>query len=216
MTHEHNTHRDEPPTCQGGLSSKIQDLRKGEVQGRDRAALLNPRPVALVGAYRNDTANFATVAWITPVSHEPALVAFALRARSLTLEMLKETQRCSINLIDQSLADLALWCGNHSGHTEDKDAFVPHELSPLPATTKTLPFITGALSVLTCSVKSIQEAGDHLLVIVSLEKAYTRCPRDDRGRISPLDTLLCVQHDTFTQAGEAALPQKHNAPPLFE
>ena len=171
-----------------------------EVCGRDVAALLNPRPAALIGAYRHGRVNFTTVAWITPVSHDPAMLAFAVRERSYTLSLLKETRRCSINLLDAHLAQTALWCGSHSGHAEDKGARLAHTLAPLPATPQTLPHVCGALSVLDCQVNSMQKTGDHLLVVATIDHAYTRCPRDEQGRITAFDTLLCVQHDTFAQA----------------
>ncbi|MEG2006368.1 MAG: flavin reductase family protein [Raoultibacter sp.] len=171
-----------------------------EVRGRDVAALLNPRPVVLIGVCCNGRVNFTTVAWITPVSHDPAMLTFAVREGCYTLSLLKETRRCSINLLDAQLAQTARWCGNHSGHTEDKGAQVPHTLAPLPATAHTLPHVCGALSVLDCQVNSMQKTGDHLLVVATIDRACTRCTRDENGRIAALDTLLCVQHDTFAQA----------------
>ncbi|MEF9925177.1 MAG: flavin reductase family protein [Raoultibacter sp.] len=180
--------------------NKCEEAPLQEVSGRDVAALLNPRPVVLVGVYHKGQVNFSTVAWITPTSHDPAMLAFAVRESSCTLSLLKKTRRCSINVLDASLALPALWCGTHCGHSEDKGAQVPHTLAPLPATARSLPHVCGAPSVLDCQVNSLQQTGDHLLVVATVEHAYTRCTRDTRGRIAASDTLLCVQHDTFAQA----------------
>ena len=100
-----------------------------EVHGRNISALLNPRPVVLIGSYKN-RANFATVAWVTPLSHDPPLVAFALRPASKTLQDVVDTGCFSVSTLDASLLDTARLCGSRSGHTFDKGEQVAHSLEP--------------------------------------------------------------------------------------
>lgn len=105
--------------------------------GRDISALLNPRPIVIVGA-QNETGDetcFATVAWVTPLSHSPAMLGFALREKSRTLELLRSTKAFSICLLPATQEGIALadLCGNHTGHREDKGALVPHYLVSLAA-----------------------------------------------------------------------------------
>ncbi len=176
---------------------------------RDVSAILNPRPLALVGACGpDDETCFATVAWIMPVSHNPAMVAFALRAKSRTMELLRTSGAFSICTLPANAAGIssAEICGNRSGHRENKAELISHFMvnaaaeqdartsvpSPAP-----VPIAELAPSWMTCAVERIEETGDHLLVVGNVLTARTRCSRDDRGRLAPADTLLCVQHDTF-------------------
>lgn len=180
-----------------------------KVTGRDVAALLNPRPVVIIGAHDGDETGFATVAWITPISHEPALLAFALRARSHTMGLIRTTGAFSVSVLDARVSDsvkVAAYCGNSSGHREDKGKDLAHRLvNPKGAdgnesADRELPVVEGALSWLACEVKDIREEGDHLLATAFVTEAHTRCSNDDKGRISSIDALLCIQHDAFTVA----------------
>lgn len=179
--------------------------------GRDIAALLNPRPIVIVGACDNDDAvSFATVAWVTPVSHAPAMVAFALRERSYTMELLRSSGIFSLCTLPANTGGIALseHCGNTSGRTVDKGSLVKHFLvsatdvrqAPISAEGQQIPILDDALSALVCSVDSITETGDHLLVVGTVIDARTNCARDDRGRVNCTDALLCVQHDAFAGA----------------
>lgn len=209
-----------------------------EVNGRDIAALLNPRPVVIVGTCGRNEAqslvamgastdprvpdraqdssrkadaaqvaevNFATVAWITPLSHDPAMIAFSLRRRSKTFELLQATRCCTISTLDASdptNSELATYCGNVSGNTEDKAAQVAHKLITYTARKGNLlcaPLPNAALSWLACEVESIRPTGDHMLVCLRVHKAATQCGTDSKGRIAATRTLLCTQHDSFAR-----------------
>lgn len=179
--------------------------------GRDVAALLNPRPVVLIGAHDQDETDFATIAWVTPVSHTPALIAFALREKSRTLQLARNAGVFCLSVLDASdtsSRELATYCGNTSGHRENKATQVPHTLTAAPScdgdgdTNECVPTVTGALSWLTCTINDVRETGDHMLVIARVVDAKTRCPQDNQGRIACSQALLCVQHDVFTEAAE--------------
>ena len=112
-------------------------------------------------------------------------------------------------------------CGNKTGNAVDKSALVEWMLLPegdsgdlagggshagtnaeasdVPA--DALPALAGALTVLGCHVEGIQPAGDHMLVVGTVSRAWSRAGTDDRGRIAPTAALLCVQHDLFATAG---------------
>lgn len=173
-------------------------------QGRDVSALFNPRPLALIGVELKGVVNFATVAWITPLSHTPPLAGFALRASSRTMQMLRESNCCSISFFDtgnDNNISIVRFCGNNTGHKTDKGSSVNHSLVALPKhPERKVPVPHGALSYMTCTLNSVQEAGDHLLAIVAIEEAFTRCGTDEKGRVACTESLLCVQHDTFTHA----------------
>lgn len=100
------------------------------VSGRDIAALLNPRPLVLVGACASEEADFATVAWAMPVSHNPAMFAFALRKASRTFSLIEESNACSISTFDAAGARVLDYCGTHTGWKERKADAVDHVLMP--------------------------------------------------------------------------------------
>lgn len=197
--------------------------------GRDIAAIHDPRPLVIVGARgTGGEVGFATIIWATPVSHTPPLVALALRARSHTMGLLRESGAFSLATLpaDADAARLAELCGNRTGHAFDKAAAVDYVLvaaggaapaedaededaaAPAAGTrdesadgAALVPVPAMALSWETCAVRSVQEAGDHLLVIGEVTRAATRGSRDDAGRLAPVETLLCIHHGAYAPVG---------------
>ena len=99
--------------------------------GRDIAALQDPRPACVIGALSDaGEVGFATVIWVTPLSHSPAMVAFALREKSHTMGIIRETGRFSISVppADAEGVRLIEFCGGNTGHRVDKGAEVEHKL----------------------------------------------------------------------------------------
>ncbi len=205
--------------------------------GRDIAAVHDPRPLVIVGARgTGGEVGFATIIWATPVSHTPPLVALALRARSHTMGLLRESGAFSLATLpaDADAARLAELCGNRTGHAFDKAAAVDYvlaaaggaapaedaededaagtrdESAAVPAAdapgesadgAALVPVPAMALSWEACAVRSVQEAGDHLLVIGEVTRAATRGSRDDAGRLAPVETLLCIHHGAYAPVG---------------
>lgn len=189
------------------------DNRLEPIEGRDVAAAPGPHPLAVIGSRCGDALGFATVAWTMPLSYNPPLMAFALRAKSHTFSLIKASGRFSASTPDAALVDAVNACGNNTGRTMDKSALVDWMLLPeneganqdaslsKPACqTDPLPALAGALTVFDCDVESIQETGDHMLVIGRIKRAWSRASKDERGRIDATDALLCVQHDLFATA----------------
>ena len=193
------------------------------VEGRDIAALMDPRPVVVVGASAPENAGareqagggpavgFATVIWVTPLSHNPPLVALALREKSHTMGLLRAAGAFSLSTLDAAdagAAALTELCGNNTGRSFDKEAAVGYVMASLPAEggldsatsapgADALPVPASALSYELCAVESVQPAGDHLLVIGRVLAAATRASHDAKGRVAPVETLLCVQHGSY-------------------
>ena len=199
------------------------------ITGRDVAALQDPRPVCIIGAcgLRDEVPDvtshldeaiecgFATVIWVTPVSHSPAMLVFALREKSRTMELLRASKACSVSLLPTSRRGIEITeaCGGKSGHRVDKGALIPHawvnmngELLTCAEDTpggipcmacQPVPVPTEAISWMTCQVTDVRPAGDHLLVTCDVISAHSAEARDEKGRIAPASTLLCVQHGAY-------------------
>ena len=178
------------------------DLSMRLIEGRDIAASLGPRPIAVIGARDGDEVGFATVAWATPVSHTPPMVAFALRTKSHTFGLVRATRRFTISVLDANLDDAVATvetCGNKTGNVIDKSALVDWRLllAAEQSAREPLPALAGALTAFECRVDHLDPAGDHMLVIGYVDRAWSRAGSDERSRIDATDALLCVQHDLF-------------------
>ena len=178
------------------------------VEGRDVAALQDPRPVCLIGACDDaGTANFATVIWVTPVSHKPPMIAFALREKSHTMQLIRASRAFSVSTLPATAdaVETMEFCGGNTGKLVDKGARVAHFTVPVEpmqtdgtsAPVPLVPICDIATSWVTASVDSIAPAGDHLLVVGTVREARTCAPRDEHGQLIPHGNLLCVQHGTY-------------------
>lgn len=146
----------------------------------------------------------ATVIWAMPVSHQPAMTAFALRAKSHTMGLIRETGFFSLSTLpaDEEGVRIAEFCGYNTGHRTEKASEIACELVQAAEAPLALPVPEHALSWEVCAVESIREAGDHLLVVGRVLRAASRASRDDKGRLAPAETLLCIQHGAYAPAGE--------------
>ena len=252
-------------------------------EGRDIAAILDPASLTIIGAREEGgRIGFATVLWATPVSHNPAMTAFALRAKSHTMSLIQKNGFFSLSTLpaDDEGVRLVELCGNNTGHKLNKAEHVEYELieieckldkadfsgtdsvklsaspehnettqrasvqaasaqsaiaqpitaqpaiaqpitaqpaSVQPATTQSaiarsttdqlatsplLPVPQHALAWELCEVESIQETGDHLLVIGRVLRAASRASRDEKKRLAPTETLLCIQHGAYAPVGD--------------
>lgn len=216
----------------GQAEAGLKPSQLESARGRDVAAILDPCPVAIIGAAgKGGSTGLATVIWAMPVSHQPAMTAFALRAKSHTMGLIRESGFFSMSTLpaDEEGVRITELCGNNTGHRVDKTAAVscelvsippledaaphqaeentaqtqPAEANAAPATRiEKLPVPEHALSWEICAVESIQEAGDHLLVVGRVLRAASRASRDDKNRLAPKETLLCIQHGAYAPAGE--------------
>ncbi len=176
------------------------------VEGRDVAALQDPRPICLIGACDEaGKASFATVIWVTPVSHKPPMIAFALREKSHTMQLIRTSgvfSICTLPATREAISAME-FCGSNTGKLVDKGARIPHftvpvELAAADSPASPLaPVCDIAASWVTAAVDSIAPAGDHLLVVGTVREAHIDAPRDERGQLVPEGTLLCVQHGTY-------------------
>jgi len=168
-----------------------------EVEGRNIAALLNPRPVVLVTTCGIDgVPNVLTVSWTTPVSHEPPMVALSISEARYSHALLNETDECVVNVVGQQFIHAVEVCGNLSGAQADK--FVIAGLKTTESLYVRPPRIEGALACLECRVVRALIAGDHSLFLAQVlvaeanELAFSDVWDTEVG-----DVLICRQRDRF-------------------
>lgn len=167
------------------------------ITGRDIAALLNPRPVALITCCDHaGTPNVLSVTWTMPVSHEPPVIAISVAPGRYSHSLLLETNEFVLNIVGQKFLEAVETCGNCSGKSGDK--FAKAGLQMQKALRVRPPRITGALGYLECHIEDRRTVGDHSLFLANVlhaeasEKAFSGVWDTENG-----DVLLCRQRDQF-------------------
>lgn len=167
------------------------------IQGRQISALLNPRPAVLVTCCdEQDVPNVLTIAWHTPLSHDPPLVGISIDRRHYSYELITKGGEFVLNVVSQDFQPAIELCGNRSGRDFDKIAAAGLDLQP--ANHVRPPLIQGALAHIECVVENHVLTGDHVFFIgrVLYAEADSGCFTDawvpDQGEV-----LLCVQRDRF-------------------
>lgn len=225
------TENESEHAAEGAYETAVKPSRFEPATGRDVAAILDPCPITIIGAAGGSvvaasesaaTANedagegsstsapessaigLATVIWAMPVSHQPAMTAFALRAKSHTMGLIQETGFFSLSTLpaDEEGVRIAEFCGYSTGHRTEKAAEIACELIQPVEAPLALPVPEHALSWEICAVESIREAGDHLLVVGRVLQAASHASRDEKSRLAPAETLLCIQHGAYAPVGK--------------
>ena len=125
--------------------------------------LLQPGPLALLTSqFRADT-NVMTVAWLMPVSFEPALVAVAIHPDRLSHEYVSRSEVFALNIPNMELLSAIHRCGIETGRQGDK--FQPAGLTPVDAYELDLPLIDECVAHIECGVVERMRFGDHDLFI---------------------------------------------------
>ena len=167
------------------------------IRGREIAALLNPRPVVLVTCCDAEgKPNVFSLAWHTPLSHDPALVGISIGRSHYSHSLIQATGEFVINIVGQGLLNAVVVCGNHSGADGDKSTLADLKLER--ARWVQAPLIADALGYLECRVAQEVSCGDHTLFVGHVIDAVARpdCFSDEWDLIRG-DVLLCRQRDHF-------------------
>ncbi len=118
--------------------------------------------VACVG--RGGVENALTVGWISQVSFDPPMVAFAVDRLHYSEEFLRSTKSFVLNILPESGKRLAAHFAHESYAGEDKLKVVPNRAADSGAA-----ILEDALAYLDCEVVSMIPTGDHILVIGKVE-----------------------------------------------
>ena len=126
--------------------------------------LIHPMPAFLVTCAGEDGhANAIAIAWLTPVSINPPLLAFAIRPQRYSYRLLQENPAFVVNVMAYERAVEVLFCGRCSGR--DVDKFATASLTQVAAEAVSIPAIGEALAHVECEVEAEYPAGDHVIVV---------------------------------------------------
>lgn len=135
---------------------------------------LVPQPLAIITAGDPDKPGRRggmTAAWVSRVSWDPPLIAVAIAPSRHTYELIREFKAFAVHIVSRRLEDIAIEIfGSLSGREVDK--FAKSGISPAKAKSITAPIITDAVVIMECRLVSEFKAGDHIVVVGEVVKAY--------------------------------------------
>jgi Conserved protein/domain typically associated with flavoprotein oxygenases, DIM6/NTAB family len=123
--------------------------------------------------------NAMTISCFSEVAHYPAAIWVSVEKDSYTHELLQETNRFSLAVLNQRQLKLARNCGTVSGRTVDKCANLDLYRSP-----KGFLFLQGALASTGAEVSKVEDIGSQTLFVGNIVEA------DFCSRASTLRHLL--------------------------
>lgn len=144
---------------------------KPEVDAQYAYRLLHPMHTLLVTSVgKTGKPNVATIAWATPASSKPPLVAISVSPQRLTHTLIQESQEFTINVPTLELLQSVLACGSFSGRSFDK--FKKAGLTPTPGKKVKAPAIRECIAHVECTVQDQFTTGDHTLFVGMIVAAY--------------------------------------------
>lgn len=133
-----------------------------------------PHPLVIVTAGNpTDPKNRGgmTAAWVSRVSWNPPLIAVAIAPSRHTYKLIKEFKEFAVHTISKNLEEIAMRIFG-SMSSRDVDKFKEAGIEPAKAKAITAPIIPNAPLILECKLVAEHPAGDHIIVIGEVVKAY--------------------------------------------
>lgn len=170
--------------------------------------MLYPALVVLVTSIEKEgKPNVLTIAWSTPTSYDPPMLAISIRPERYSYDLIDQMKEFAVNIPDRTLMKQALICGTMSGSSINK--FERADLTPVSARKIKPPIIKECIAHLECKLVNKIKTGDHVLVIGQVVAAYADEDSFDvkRYAIERVQPLLHLQDGPhiFTTATEIIL-----------
>lgn len=171
---------------------------KIEVPLQKANRIINSGQVILVSCAYEKRANIITLAWKTPLSHNPALMAISLTKKRFSYDLIKKSGEFVVNVPSIDLLDEAVFCGTHSGR--DVDKFKETDLTAQKANKlKTAPLIKECIGHLECRLKEEHDVGDHVLIIGDIVHASAEKELfDEKWLVNKLKLIYHLGDKFFT------------------
>ena len=124
--------------------------------------LLSPRvPVIVVTLRDDDKPNAMVVAWHTPVSQTPPILALSIAPDRLTHRLIEKRGEFTINIPSPVLLEKVKTAGAVSGKSYDKSTIFNFISGAIIKT----PIIEESMGAIECKLHKILEMGDHSIVL---------------------------------------------------
>jgi flavin reductase (DIM6/NTAB) family NADH-FMN oxidoreductase RutF len=158
--------------------------------------ILLPRPVVLVTCLDAEgKPNIITLAWATPVSHKPLVVAIAVSPKRYSHDLIANSGEFVVNCPDITMGEMSNWCGRKSGRRYDK--FEKTGWTVEPSVYIKTPRIAQCYAALECKVINQVVAGDHTTFFGEVVGAF-------------------VDENTFATVKQGGPPDKYFNPKIIK
>ncbi len=107
--------------------------------------------------------NGCTVSWITRLSFDPPMVGIALANERFTRNVIVESGKFAVNILDKKDWEIAKYYGTVSGKKTDKSKKYPYEV-----TLHGNPVLKKAIAYLECEVVDRYQTGDHTFFVAEV------------------------------------------------
>ncbi len=177
-------------------------MPKRTVKPSQTARLLNHGPTVLVSSRHRERDNLITLAWTTPVSIDPPMVAIAIAPGRYSHELIARSRAYVINVPASGLLSAVWYCGTRSGRNGDK--FQGARLTRSASAIVDAPRVAECFAHIECRVVKAPSVGDHTLFVGEVvSAAVEREAFDGRLRLRrPFHTLHHLGGSEFlTSAG---------------
>jgi len=154
--------------------------------------LINHGPVCILTTEKKGKPNAMAIAWHSPISHDPPLLAVAVSPRNYSHELIDRSGEFVLNVPTVRIAREVHFCGSHSGR--DVDKFSETGLAPAAAGKVRPPHVKECIGHLECSVRDEIETGDHSLFICDVVLVVVESNLFDDAWCIEEDELLTVHH----------------------
>ena len=164
-------------------------MAKESLDVRRVAGLVNHGPTVLASCRHEGRSNLITLAWTTPVSIEPTLLAIAIAPARYTHDMIAKSREFVVNVPGSRLLGPVWVCGTVSGR--DVDKFSASGLTEEPASKVEAPLVAECFGHIECRLDDSFTTGDHTVFVGEVVAVSVEAEAFD-GRLtlrSPYETL---------------------------
>ena len=137
---------------------------KKEISLKMATRLLSSGNVVLLSCAYMDKVNIITIAWKSPLSHNPPLVGVSVAKTHFSRELIEKSEEFVINIPDHSLLRELIFCGKHSGRDVDKIGKTKFNLIKANKLNKA-PLLSKCIGHIECCVQDKRAYGDHIFFV---------------------------------------------------
>lgn len=127
------------------------------------ARLVNHGPTVLVSSRDGELCNIVTLAWTTPVSADPPLLAIAVAPARFSHELIARSGEFVVNVPGPDLLSAVWYCGTECGR--DVDKFEGAGLTREDGAKVAAPLVAECFANIECRVVDSPTVGDHTLFV---------------------------------------------------
>jgi flavin reductase (DIM6/NTAB) family NADH-FMN oxidoreductase RutF len=120
-------------------------------------------PVVCVTSAYEGRQNVMTSAWCSPASFDPPIITTFIGLTRFSHDLVMKGREFVLNIMASDQAEMAIYCGNHTGREVDKVKEL--KLKVTKGQIVTPPLIVGCAAHIECKVVSYHQVGDHTLFV---------------------------------------------------